>query len=429
MDQNAQVWPPKAALIMEMLERCPGCSVAREVEPKKAQPSGADAAGSTGAGSSRRCAHCGYDGPFPVERGPVASVPRDSMPSFAGARAKLATATQDLFRLSGSHSIPVEASTSEPPAPSVPEPLSSARKPEASIMFSLEALMKANQTPPPPRGEQTNDEASSQLWNMQSAEPLFGTAHDQALLTTPLKMEPAQSMDSMTLPSETPHGRRLWPILLAASAGLALAGAGVWIFRAPGASGAEGPSAPSSEQAALAAQLPAPVEVPAPPAAPAAEPPKDAPPVAAEPAHPATAEGAAEGEKAPAVAAEVEPEPAASQEPAKEKARERPSARKPPPRAVPSSAKPAAAFDKGAAKTALAAAASAAASCGAGGAPAKGKIQVTFAPSGKVSGAQLVEGPFAGTTAGTCAMRHFRAAKVPAFAGAPVTVAKSFKVD
>ena len=97
--------------------------------------------------------------------------------------------------------------------------------------------------------------------------------------------------------------------------------------------------------------------------------------------------------------------------------------------AVPKPAVAAAAFDKNAAKAALGAATSAAAACGQGGAPGKGKIQVTFAPSGKVSDAQLVEGPFGGTAAGKCALRHFKAAKVPAFSGAPVTVAKSFKVD
>jgi hypothetical protein len=86
-------------------------------------------------------------------------------------------------------------------------------------------------------------------------------------------------------------------------------------------------------------------------------------------------------------------------------------------------------FDKGAAKAALSTATSQAAGCGQGGAPGKGKIQITFAPSGKVSDAALVEGPFAGTAAGKCALRHFRAARVPAFSGAPVTVAKSFKID
>jgi hypothetical protein len=354
------------------------------------------------------------------------------MANFAGARAKLATATQDLFRLSGSHSIPVEASTSEPPAPSVPDsPLSSARKPEASIMFSLEALMKANQTPPPGPAE-TVGEASSQLWNMQSAEPLFGTAHDQALLTTPLKMEPAQSMDSMTLPSEAPNGRRLWPILLAAGAGLALAGGGIWMFGPSRATTAANAATPSSEHAALAAQLPAPADVPPLPAEAVVPALAATPPAADEPAPAPTPDVAADGEKPPVAAAAVEPTTASSaaastKETVKEKEKDKPSARKPPPRAVPTSTK--AAFDKGAAKTALASAASAAAACGAGGAPAKGKIQVTFAPTGKVSDAQLVEGPFAGTTAGKCAMRHFRAVKVPAFSGAAVTVAKSFKVD
>src|SRR5688572_12949647 len=221
---------------MEMLERCPGCSVAREVEAKKAET------GPTFVSSSRRsrpCVNCGYDGPFLP---PDDSSARDSLPSFAGARAKLATATQDLFRLSGSHSlpspgsnsIPVEASVSEPP-PKVPDaPTSSARKPEASIMFSLEALMKANQAPAKPGGGA--DDASNQLWNMQAAEPLFGTAADEALLTTPLKMEPAQSMDSMTLPSETPNARRWWPIALAATAGLALAAGGIWVFGSGSAS-------------------------------------------------------------------------------------------------------------------------------------------------------------------------------------------------
>jgi hypothetical protein len=375
------------------------------------------------------------------------------LPSFAGARAKLATATQDLFRLSGSHSlpssgshsIPVEASVSEPPpkAPSAPSstPASSARKPEASIMFSLEALMKANQAPT--KAEAGHDDASSQLWNMHSAEPLFGTAADEALLTTPLKMEPAQSMDSMTLPSETPNARRWWPIALAATAGLALAAGGIWVFGSGGA--AVSPSTPASEQAALEAQPPVepPPVLPAPgesvtaetaPAAatvgssvPAAGPAGDDPGQAAAATDPAGT--------APVAAATPVP-PAAPAEAAKEKEKDKPSStRKPPARATaprataPVAAKAGAPFDKAAAKNALNGAASQAASCGAGGAPGKGKIQVTFAPSGKVSDAQLVEGPFAGTTAGKCALRHFRAAKVPAFAGSPITVAKSFKVD
>jgi hypothetical protein len=365
------------------------------------------------------------------------------MPSFAGARAKLATATQDLFRLSGSHSlpspasasIPVEASVSEPPkAPDAP--VSSARKPEASIMFSLESLMKAN--PAPSKADPSADEASSQLWSMQAAEPLFGTAADQALLTTPLKMEPAQSMDSMTLPSETPNARRWWPIALAAGAGLALAASGIWIF----GSGAASVSASTlaSEQAAIEARpsveppavLPAPVEsapgepAPGAPGGPAAGP---------ERSDDAPGEGTIDDE-APVAAAPADP--AAPAESAKDKDKEdkeadddKPSRRKPPSRAARAavSSKAAAPFDKSAARAVLSEAAARAASCGAGGAPGKGKIQVTFSPNGKVSSARLVQGPFAGTTAGKCALRQFRSVRVPAFAGSSITVAKSFKID
>jgi hypothetical protein len=426
---------------MEMLERCPGCSVAREVEAKAKKKA---ETGPTFVSSSRRsrpCVNCGYDGPFLP---PDDTSARDSLPSFAGARAKLATATQDLFRLSGthslpspgSHSIPVEASVSEPP-PKAPEaPVSSTRKPEASIMFSLEALMKANQAPSKPGGGA--DDASSQLWNMQAAEPLFGTAADEALLTTPLKMEPAQSMDSMTLPSETPNARRWWPIALAATAGLALAAGGIWVFGS--GSPAVSVPTPAAEQAALEAQPPveAPPVLPAPGEVATATLPAPSEPLAAAPAQPSAdpapdAVGDAPGASVPpGVAAATAALPV---EAAKEKEKDKPSSRKTParpvaPRAVaPVASKSLVPFDKAAAKAVLASAAAQAASCGAGGAPGKGKIQVTFAPSGKVSDAQLVEGAFAGTTAGKCALREFRAAKVPAFAGAPVTVAKSFKVD
>jgi hypothetical protein len=424
---------------MEMLERCPGCSQAREFEPSKAESS---------ARKARPCSRCGYDGPFPSPKAELAP-PRDSMPSFSGARAKLATATQDLFRLSGNYAIPVDAkAVSEPPAPSVPEPISSSRKPEASMMFSLEALMKATQPSP----KQDLDEAPSQLWNMHAEEPLFGTSHDQALLTTPFKMEPAQSMDSMTLPSQAPNGRRWWPIVLAATAGLAFAGAGLWVFGLSNGAGTIIATTPSSEPAAL---VPQPLPEPAGPAplAPAAElgqsslkeaslkepsvdePSKNEAGGAATVSDPETSPtpantDAVSSTKTDSDKADSDKAEAGKDKAAKDKAGKKPAVRvdkpsAPPPKLVDTLI----AFDKNAAKSALSAASEAASSCGAGGAAGKGKIQVTFAPSGKVSDAQLVEGPFEGTTAGKCALRQFKAAKVPAFSGAPITVAKSFKID
>jgi hypothetical protein len=74
----------------------------------------------------------------------------------------------------------------------------------------------------------------------------------------------------------------------------------------------------------------------------------------------------------------------------------------------------------------LSTAASKAGSCG--GTSGKGKVQLTFTPSGRVSSALLTEGPFAGTPAGKCALKHFKAARVPPFSGAAQTVAKSFKI-
>jgi predicted Zn finger-like uncharacterized protein len=89
------------------------------------------------------------------------------------------------------------------------------------------------------------------------------------------------------------------------------------------------------------------------------------------------------------------------------------------------------AFDVGAAKSALSSAASQAASaCKAGGGPTgSGKVQVTFAPSGRVTSARVVSGPFGGTSVGGCVARTFRGAKIPSFDGDPTTVSKSFTIN
>jgi hypothetical protein len=86
------------------------------------------------------------------------------------------------------------------------------------------------------------------------------------------------------------------------------------------------------------------------------------------------------------------------------------------------------AFNVAAAVSALNGAASAASGCGrAGGPSGRGKVTVTFAPSGKAVSAS-VDPPFAGTPVGSCAVAAFRGAKVPAFAGSTQSVTKSFFV-
>jgi hypothetical protein len=83
-------------------------------------------------------------------------------------------------------------------------------------------------------------------------------------------------------------------------------------------------------------------------------------------------------------------------------------------------------FNKDAARGALNAAAGRAAGCKKGDGPTgRGKVTVTFGPSGKATSVS-VGPPFAGTSVGACAVSAFKSASVPPFSGSPVTVSKSF---
>jgi predicted Zn finger-like uncharacterized protein len=86
-------------------------------------------------------------------------------------------------------------------------------------------------------------------------------------------------------------------------------------------------------------------------------------------------------------------------------------------------------FSVSAAQVALTQAAANAGSCAKPGGPTgSGKAQVTFAPSGRVTSANVATPPFAGTPVGGCVAGVFRRARIPAFSGNPVTVSKSFSV-
>jgi hypothetical protein len=98
--------------------------------------------------------------------------------------------------------------------------------------------------------------------------------------------------------------------------------------------------------------------------------------------------------------------------------------------AEPAGASTAPPFSKASAISALGAAAGSAGGCKKPGGPTgTGKVQVTFAPSGRVTSATVMGGPFAGTAVGGCVAGAFRRAKVPAFSGNPVTVSKSFAIN
>jgi predicted Zn finger-like uncharacterized protein len=87
-------------------------------------------------------------------------------------------------------------------------------------------------------------------------------------------------------------------------------------------------------------------------------------------------------------------------------------------------------FNKSAAISSLGAAAGGAAGCKKlGGPTGSGKVTVTFAPSGRVTTANVNGAPFAGTSVGGCVASIFRKAKVPPFSGSPVTVSKGFSIN
>lgn len=83
-------------------------------------------------------------------------------------------------------------------------------------------------------------------------------------------------------------------------------------------------------------------------------------------------------------------------------------------------------FDKAAAVAALNAAVGQASGCRQPGDPSgTARVVITFAPSGRVTSANLSGPPFAGTRTGGCIASTMRRARVPAFSGSHVTVSKS----
>jgi predicted Zn finger-like uncharacterized protein len=86
-------------------------------------------------------------------------------------------------------------------------------------------------------------------------------------------------------------------------------------------------------------------------------------------------------------------------------------------------------FSVSAAQVALTQAATNAAGCKKPDGPTgSGKVQVTFATSGRVTSATVAGPPFAGTPVGGCVAGMFRKSKIPPYAGNPVTVSKSFMI-
>jgi predicted Zn finger-like uncharacterized protein len=120
-----------------------------------------------------------------------------------------------------------------------------------------------------------------------------------------------------------------------------------------------------------------------------------------------------------------ESKPAGAQEPApQEELKPEPAAEAEPP------AEPAGPFDRAAASAALNASAAQASSCRKDGDPSGvASVVITFAPSGRVTSANISGPPFAGTPTGGCIASTLRKAKIPAFDGERVTVSKTVVIQ
>lgn len=86
-------------------------------------------------------------------------------------------------------------------------------------------------------------------------------------------------------------------------------------------------------------------------------------------------------------------------------------------------------FDRGAARTTLVSIAGNVQDCKKSGDSGPGRVMVTFAPSGAVQSAVVSGPPFEGTPTGACVSARFRAARIPAFSGSPVSVSKTFTIE
>jgi len=97
---------------------------------------------------------------------------------------------------------------------------------------------------------------------------------------------------------------------------------------------------------------------------------------------------------------------------------------------APPPAEPGTEFDPAAARSALASAAAQASACRKDGDPSgTANLTITFAPSGRVTSAQIQGPPFSGTATGGCIASTMRRASVPAFSGDHVTVSKTIVVQ
>lgn len=408
--------------------------------------------------------------PRPFVRGPEpASVEYQPQEANrpAPARVRETRAKADLFARSNAAGSEDELLRSESVPLSAYEEKPTGARNESSVLFSLDTLKagarRGTPSSAPPRAMAAAPPTAADILGMSAGGALPSAP---ALLSAPVvdarppppAPPPAIALDPMprarmdTTPP-TSRGRPKTSFLIAVVVGaVVVAGAAALVFKDRFLTPAPVPEAVAKPAPTVAPAQPAtaleppttPVataerQAPAAPPAETAAPTPEKPPVR----EPETRHAVAPRAAAPAPAPKVEKAPVqddsdalkaairGDDKPAKEPAAEKVvlAEEKEEPASAPAEEAPKPPFDTGAAKAALATAASGVAGCKKPDGPTgSGKVQVTFAPSGNATAATVIEGDFSGTPVGGCIAKLFRAAKVPAFSGEPVTVAKSFTI-
>jgi predicted Zn finger-like uncharacterized protein len=289
---------------------------------------------------------------------------------------------------------------------------------ENSVLFSLDALKggltaEPKKAPPPAKSVVSDPLAASPANVLGGgASPLFSLSADQALLTAPAPPDPPpRSVEAVDgRPGRGPN--KLVVYGGAGAAAVALLGVGLLLGRS---GKEETPTDTGKEQATSASSAAADKKEEKKEEEKKAEEAK--PEASAAPSASVSAKKIATGPVGPSSKKESSPgasEPTTPKEPKKEEA---------------APVVGTAPFSVSAAQVALTQAATNSAGCKKPDGPTgSGKVQVTFATSGRVTTANVQGPPFAGTPVGGCVAGMFRRAKVPPFVGNPVTVSKSFAI-
>jgi len=357
------------------------------------------------------------------------------------AGAKRPQSAHDLFAAASTAGSETDVAVSE--SDDSPQKMTGARN-ENSVLFSLDAL-KAGITATP---QKTSSGKKPPATPRKKFEDLMSSGSGGAgpVAASGLVLNASQAL--LTAPAPPPPPPKPDPVVVAASIAPAAAvpaspkkklGMVIGIVGAIVATGVVagvtvsmiGKDQPAPVVSAV--QVPvasAPATTPAPAATPAvaAETPKPA-----EEAKPAESAAVAAADSKPSTGGHVAAKPApggaapgGASKPAETPKKEKETPKKEETAAAPSGG---AAFSREAAAQALSVAASQTSICKKPDGPTgQGKVQITFAPSGRATTANIVSGPFGGTAVGGCVSGVFKRAKVPAFSGDPVTVAKSFTI-